>query len=255
MARIDLPNSPGIYKILNIVNQKVYIGSSSDIHYRCTCHRSELRENKHDNGHLQGAWNKYGEKSFIFVRVSGVDTILDLIPIEQYYIDLYKAANPEFGYNLSPTAGSSLGLRWSEPLRQRHSKKMKGRISWKKGLTKETNESIRIGAEKHTGQRMTPEQRRNVSEGHKGLKYPNKKKAVYIQKNTGTILWKGPQEEVIAFYLAGNSLEMCRAHFRQIFPGPGLDVGVYKIIERAGILRNKKEARAFVRQREIQNGK
>jgi group I intron endonuclease len=56
----------GIYQIVNIQNDHFYIGSSVNLHRRKTRHFSELRTNKHNNKHLQAAWNKYGEASFRF---------------------------------------------------------------------------------------------------------------------------------------------------------------------------------------------
>jgi group I intron endonuclease len=57
----------GIYIIKNIINNKVYIGYSKDIHKRFEQHRKELNNNnKKYNPHLQAAWNKYKEENFIF---------------------------------------------------------------------------------------------------------------------------------------------------------------------------------------------
>ena len=71
--------SSGIYKIINIVNNKYYVGSSINLGRRKSKHFSELRHNKHNNKYLQNAWNKYGEGSFIFVVVEelldGDDTL------------------------------------------------------------------------------------------------------------------------------------------------------------------------------------
>lgn len=54
----------GIYCIENTINKKVYIGSSKNIYQRLLKHFALLRHNKHQNGHLQNAWNKYGEGAF-----------------------------------------------------------------------------------------------------------------------------------------------------------------------------------------------
>ena len=54
----------GIYCIENITNHKTYIGSSKNIYQRLLKHFALLRYNKHQNAHLQSAWNKYGENSF-----------------------------------------------------------------------------------------------------------------------------------------------------------------------------------------------
>ena len=72
----------GIYKIINIVNNKFYVGSAVNLTRRKTRHFSELRNGKHPNKHLQAAWLKYGEKSFIFVVVEELKEGDDLLETE-----------------------------------------------------------------------------------------------------------------------------------------------------------------------------
>jgi len=48
----------GIYIIKNSENGKVYIGQSVDVEYRICNHFSKLRCNRHDNEHMQRAYNK-----------------------------------------------------------------------------------------------------------------------------------------------------------------------------------------------------
>lgn len=55
-----------IYKIINSVNNKFYVGSTNNQYERFRTHRTKLRNNKHHCAHLQSAWNKYGESAFIF---------------------------------------------------------------------------------------------------------------------------------------------------------------------------------------------
>ena len=57
----------GIYMIRNIINNKVYIGQSSDLKDRLAHHKSSLRHNRHYSSYLQNAWNKYGEENFEFI--------------------------------------------------------------------------------------------------------------------------------------------------------------------------------------------
>ena len=75
----------GIYMILNKVNNKVYIGQSVDIYKRWTKHRRELRNNKHDNDHLQKSWNRDGEQYFDFIILCECPQN-KLNEMEQYYI-------------------------------------------------------------------------------------------------------------------------------------------------------------------------
>jgi group I intron endonuclease len=131
----EIPNTPGIYKILNKVNGKFYIGSANKLLFRLySQHLVNLRLNKHINCHLQGAWNLYGEENFTFEIVELVSRITNetdeefknrlVFGREQYYLNTLLFAQEyinkkdniflEIGYNLAPTASSTLGYRHSE---------------------------------------------------------------------------------------------------------------------------------------------
>ena len=89
----------GIYKIKNLSDNKIYIGSSVNINSRKYKHFWMLRKNIHDNNHLQNSYNKFGEKKFTFTILE-LCNIEDLIMLENKYINTYKTDNSEFGYNL-----------------------------------------------------------------------------------------------------------------------------------------------------------
>lgn len=86
-----------IYKIENLINGKLYVGSTSNkFNRRCNQHRSLLRQNKHGNPHLQNSWNKYGESSFKF---SIIEMCNDgqRVEKEEHYKNLLTAQ-----YNIAP---------------------------------------------------------------------------------------------------------------------------------------------------------
>ena len=80
----------GIYCIENFTNHKTYIGSSKNIYQRLLKHFALLRHNKHQNPHLQSAWNKYGEDSFRWYILELCDNS-ELAKLEQQCIDLFGA--------------------------------------------------------------------------------------------------------------------------------------------------------------------
>lgn len=88
----------GIYCIENLINSKKYIGLSTNIDRRLKDHKNNLRKNKHVNGHLQSAWNTYGEKNFKFFILEVCDEDR-LAKREIYYIDKFKSRDRVFGYN------------------------------------------------------------------------------------------------------------------------------------------------------------
>ena len=109
----------GIYKITNTVTGKFYIGSAVNIKIRWAVHRSQLGANKHHNRHLQNSWNKHGEYSFTFEVLECCEKER-LIEREQFYIDNEKPA-----YNISPTAGNSLGVKRTDETKRKMSEAMK----------------------------------------------------------------------------------------------------------------------------------
>lgn len=103
----------GIYKITNKITNKFYIGSAVDIKSRWSKHKKMLRENWHDNKHLQSAWNKYSEENFLFEIIELCERQI-LIPTEQKYLDEYKCWDREIGYNIASVAGNTTGCFHSE---------------------------------------------------------------------------------------------------------------------------------------------
>jgi group I intron endonuclease len=90
----------GIYKIKNLIDKKIYIGSSVNLLKRESKHFWMLRNNIHDNNHLQNSFNKSGEKNFKFEIIEECGEKL-LIEKENYYISYYKSNNSEYGFNLA----------------------------------------------------------------------------------------------------------------------------------------------------------
>jgi group I intron endonuclease len=75
-----------IYKIINLVNDKFYVGSTTNKKVRFREHRKQLRGNRHHCKHLQAAWNRYGEAKFVFVVIEEVPDACDLAAVEDRYL-------------------------------------------------------------------------------------------------------------------------------------------------------------------------
>ena len=117
---------PGIYLIINLINNKFYVGSAKNLWQRKLTHLRDLKNNKHKNIYLQNSYNKYGLQYFIVILLEKVESENDLIAREQYWIDTLDATNKEIAYNICPTAESKLGLKHSEKTKIKMSKSMKG---------------------------------------------------------------------------------------------------------------------------------
>ena len=77
-----------IYKIVNKINGKFYIGSTINFDKRKERHLYELNNNKHHNIFLQRAFEKYGVDTFEFyVREKEVNNVKELQKLEERYIN------------------------------------------------------------------------------------------------------------------------------------------------------------------------
>ena len=95
----------GVYKITNKINGKCYIGSTKqEFRFRWHGHKTKLRANKHDNPHLQAAWNLYGEDAFEFLIVERT-LPEERIRKEQLHLDEGFRTNGLL-YNIYTVAGS-----------------------------------------------------------------------------------------------------------------------------------------------------
>lgn len=93
-----LNRESGIYRIVNTISKKSYVGSSVSLNDRRDNHFSELRNNVHYNTHLQRAWNKYGKHCFLFEILEKCN-VNQLAKREGYWCNLLNVFDRKFGYN------------------------------------------------------------------------------------------------------------------------------------------------------------
>ena len=169
-----------IYEILNTVNGKFYIGSAVDYKRRFQDHRKQLKKGNHGNVHLQRSCNKHGLEAFIMFPVEFC-TPEELLRKEQFWLDALQVTKS--GYNIAPTAGSNLGIKYgppSEEHRRKISEATKGRPNatafkpgdtpWIKGKKHTVETRAKIGAV-HKGRSNGPcseETKRKISEAQVG---------------------------------------------------------------------------------------
>jgi len=143
-------NKSGIYKIINLINEKTYIGSAVNLKTRKYTHFYKLKEGKHSNVFLQNSFNKYGISNFQFEILEFCDKSVLLVR-EQYWIDRFFD-NQVMCFNINKTAGSWLG--------RKHSEKSKKKMSIL-----------------HKGKNKSETTKKKMSISHKGLKQSEETKA------------------------------------------------------------------------------
>lgn len=131
--------SCGIYKIINKVDGKYYVGSSKNMFAipdgRWYRHMVALNKNRHHSIRLQRAWNKYGSDSFEFVVVEIVADGRNLLDVEQIYLDVAKKNKKEVynvyfistGGECPPQIKKKIMAYWTDERRKERSEKMKGK--------------------------------------------------------------------------------------------------------------------------------
>jgi len=140
------PATCGIYLIRNLVNGKCYVGSTITFRRRWACHKHLLRRGKHANGHLQSAWNRYGEASFGFEALF-VCLLEDLARREGATIAALGSDLPEKGYNFVSLPEGRCVL--SDASRAKMSAAAKGR--------KVSDETRRLQSKARKGKRVSAE--------------------------------------------------------------------------------------------------
>jgi len=152
----------GVYEIKRTKTGDRYAGSSADVHVRFDVHRRALRGGYHINGHLQSAWDKYGEKAFEFNVLLYCDPEPMLV-FEQLAIDQSSH------YNLSPTAGNNLGIKHTEEAKANMSVAQMGNQN-ALGCTRSEETKAKLSAAKK-GRKLTDEHRANILAGMMGNQY------------------------------------------------------------------------------------
>lgn len=168
----NLKNKSGIYRLVS--NDVIYVGSSVNLLRRLTDHFRFLKNNKHQNPHLQNHYNKYGVDSFSYYVIEFCDTSC-LKEKETNYIEKYKCF--EKGFNQSKNSFSPLGYK--------HSEENKKIMSIKKIGYKQSKEQIEKRRLSLIGKIRTKKHKENYKNSKLGVKNPmfGKKEALEITKS------------------------------------------------------------------------
>lgn len=175
-------NEGGIYKIINLKNGKVYIGSTQNFKQRAYDHNKHLKNNTHYNKHLQASFNKYGEDVFVFEVIEVKNEEIKVLRIlEQKYLSQeIEKDNWENCYNFYKKTSKESGAWSKNPELTKIKLSIAMKQSWSPGGSlyksyrsgkfqekrEETNRE-RYGVKNFS---QTEERRKKVSLQHKGKK-------------------------------------------------------------------------------------
>ncbi len=172
----------GIYWIRNKINNKKYVGSSSNLKKRRYNHYYHLRSGSHPNQYLQNAWDKDGEGNFEFEELLYCDFEF-LCYFENLLQSGFKSFVSIYGYNIIRPEGEE-GFKHSEKTKEKISISQRGERNhmFGKKLSEETKKKI---GESSWGRKHTEETKRKIGMASKGTKHTAATKKKISEANRG----------------------------------------------------------------------
>jgi group I intron endonuclease len=185
----------GVYGIFSKIDDRVYIGSATNLYLRKKTHFDKLKSNVHVNKPLQNFVNKYGIENVEFVILAKCPSEY-CIKLEQFFLD-----NFDNKFNIRLIAESNFGLRASNETKQKMSKVRKGKAVRGYGftVTEETKSKMseagknKVFTEEHKQNLKIAAQKRSkeLSQKHKGNNNPSAKlnwdKVSFIRSSNKTV--------------------------------------------------------------------
>ena len=187
-----------IYSITNKINNKRYIGVTTNFYNRKRVHLWAMKNLKHKNEKLLEAVKKYGFENFsIDIIEESEGDWIEALKKENYYINFYDSHNN--GYNRSDGFDGSSLYKPSEEILIKQSERMKGNKYWLG--RKHTDEEKKKISEANKGKFVSEESRRKMSEARKG-KMTGKDNPFYGKHHTEEFK-KKISKKVLQFTLDG----------------------------------------------------
>ena len=118
-----------IYKIINLINQKCYIGQTKgSLKKRFSAHKSDKK------AVLYSAIQTYGSNNFVIKPIDYANSRAEAINKEVFWTEFFDTTNPNYGYNkvtgdsmLKGEKNPNYGKQIPQEIRQKISNTLKGR--------------------------------------------------------------------------------------------------------------------------------
>lgn len=209
-----------IYKIVNLVNGKLYIGQTvKSLQQRWVRHLYLVRSG--ENRYLYDSIRYYGVENFLIEEIEKCDSKEVLNEREKFWIKYFKSNNKDFGYNMndggtggaqSPEickiiASKKRGIPLSDETKQKISNAHKGKTH-----TKEHNENV---SKANKGKKLSEENVQKIKSRMIGKKSPmDGKNHSDETKQKLSLFWKGKSlKERLGEEGAAKNIEMNRKRF------------------------------------------
>ena len=192
-----------IYKITNLINDKIYIGlTTQKINRRWTQHKSKSKTNITTEPFLN-AIRKYGEENFLVEVIDKANNLKELNKKEKYWINYYNSNNNKIGYNVlsggkfcsfnentkKRMSMAHKGKKLSEEHKKNISKALKGKKK-PEGFSDKVRERM-------LGTTFSEERKKNLSEAHKGHVHSEETKKKMSKKRKGIFFKEIKKDELL----------------------------------------------------------
>jgi group I intron endonuclease len=181
-----------VYRIVNRINGKFYVGSSSEYEKRKRSHLRLLRKGTHHNKPIQEDFDKHGEDNFYFEVLEKYDVINrdDLFEVEQEYITnsdkelLYNLYENAFGMSYKGEKNPMFGKTHSEEIRRKLSEINSGKNNPWYGNKAHMDWMRSKITKRFDGRKHSEETKAKMSAAHKGRRM-SKESRIKLSVNNG----------------------------------------------------------------------
>ena len=194
-----------IYCHLNKINQKRYIGQTSQDPSKRWGHGANYKNNKY----FYNAIQHYGWDNFDHIILqNNILTQQEANEKEKYWILFYKSNQKKYGYNL--TDGGDHNYTFNEETRKKISEKLKEyyknhpeekekqikHLNEIRSLIKYSDEHKKKISEALMGKKLSEEHKRKISEAHKGKKLSEEHKRKISESNKGRVVSQETRKKI-----------------------------------------------------------
>ena len=180
-----------LYRITNLLNNKIYIGQAVDPNRRWSDHKWNSKQNKPIQ-YISRAISKYGIENFIFEVIVTCQTQQDANEIESILIIQYNSHDKQFGYNIKPGGNNAPHApETKEKIRQATIKQIETQGHPAQGNKWTDEQKLNLSMVLKSLDKdaiYTEEVRQNMSEAHLGIK--DTKETKNKKSESAKIAWK-----------------------------------------------------------------
>jgi group I intron endonuclease len=199
-----------VYKITNIINNKIYIGKTNDIERRWKEHIKIAKAGKKDSrySYLHSSINKYGKENFTKIIIETFEYEDLAFKSEMSFIKQLRAMDRRIGMNLTSGGEGSSGYHHSNEAIDKMRKSHLGQKSWNKGIpmSEEMKNKLRSS---NLGKKHKDETKEKISKGLLGKPKPDEFGQKLREINTGKKLSDQTKSRIGAANCGENS-STCR---------------------------------------------